>query len=191
MSRNFHVIVERDTEGYFVASVPALPGCHTQVRSLDDLSERIKEAIELYLPSVGDVLEPLEGAGVQRFTFTSTWYDEEEELRRYIWGFCKHLLTDLERRADHVAFVRAKYSGADREEERRFWLKNNGVTESPDVDRVLSAGWEAFRESVFQRIVSERGESILNRCPRCRRIVKTPKARQCLWCGHDWHGAAT
>jgi len=34
-----------------VASVPALPGCHTQARSLDELSERIKEAIGLYLES--------------------------------------------------------------------------------------------------------------------------------------------
>ena len=41
----FDVIIEQDDEGYFVASVPSLPGCHTQARSLDDLMERIKEAI--------------------------------------------------------------------------------------------------------------------------------------------------
>ena len=49
MNHNFDVVIERDSEGYYVASVPALPGCHTQARSLDELSERIKEAIELYL----------------------------------------------------------------------------------------------------------------------------------------------
>jgi predicted RNase H-like HicB family nuclease len=49
MSHNFDVVIERDAEGYYVASVPALPGCHTQARSLDELSERIKAAIELYL----------------------------------------------------------------------------------------------------------------------------------------------
>jgi len=47
--REFSVIVERDEEGYYVASVPALPGCHTQARSLDKLVERIREAIELCL----------------------------------------------------------------------------------------------------------------------------------------------
>lgn len=44
----FSVVVERDSEGYYVASVPALPGCHTQARSLDKLMERIREAIELF-----------------------------------------------------------------------------------------------------------------------------------------------
>jgi predicted RNase H-like HicB family nuclease len=49
MSREFNVIIERDADGYFVASVPNLPGCHTQARSLDELMERIKEAILLCL----------------------------------------------------------------------------------------------------------------------------------------------
>jgi len=47
--RQFDVIVEKDTEGYFIASVPALAGCHTQAKSLDELMERIREAIELSL----------------------------------------------------------------------------------------------------------------------------------------------
>lgn len=35
MGRDLQVLIERDTEGYYIASVPALPGCHTQSRSLD------------------------------------------------------------------------------------------------------------------------------------------------------------
>ncbi|MDO8692348.1 MAG: type II toxin-antitoxin system HicB family antitoxin [Dehalococcoidia bacterium] len=49
MARDFLVVVERDEDGYLVASVPSLPGCHTQARSMDDLMERIKEAIQLCL----------------------------------------------------------------------------------------------------------------------------------------------
>lgn len=49
MKQEFNVIIERDSDGYFVADVPALKGCHTQAKSLDDLMERIKEAIELCL----------------------------------------------------------------------------------------------------------------------------------------------
>jgi len=49
MARAFNVIVERDSEGYYVASVPDLRGCHTQAKSLDVLMERIQEAIELCL----------------------------------------------------------------------------------------------------------------------------------------------
>lgn len=49
ISKEFNVIIERDTDGYLVASVPSIPGCHTQAKSLDELMERIKEAIELCL----------------------------------------------------------------------------------------------------------------------------------------------
>ena len=68
MSHDFDVVIERDSEGYYVASVPALPGCHTQARSLDELSERIKEAIELYLEVEGEAPEPLDFVGIQRVT---------------------------------------------------------------------------------------------------------------------------
>lgn len=54
----FDVAVERDDEGYYVASVPALHGCHTQARSLDELLERIREAIELCLEVQGAEPKP-------------------------------------------------------------------------------------------------------------------------------------
>lgn len=47
--REFHVVIERDEAGYYVASVPELPGCHTQAKSLDKLMVRIREAIDLCL----------------------------------------------------------------------------------------------------------------------------------------------
>ncbi len=49
MDREFNVIVERDEDDFFIASVPELQGCHTQAKSLDTLIERIKETIELCL----------------------------------------------------------------------------------------------------------------------------------------------
>ena len=39
------IVIERDVDGYFVAFVPELPGCHSQARDLDELMDRIKEAI--------------------------------------------------------------------------------------------------------------------------------------------------
>ncbi len=62
------MIVERDEEGYYVASVPELPGCHTQARSLDKLIERVREAIELCLEVERDTAVATEFIGVQRVT---------------------------------------------------------------------------------------------------------------------------
>ena len=45
----FAVMVERDEDGVYIASVPELPGCHTQAKTLDKLTERVKEAIAAYL----------------------------------------------------------------------------------------------------------------------------------------------
>jgi len=47
--REFTIIIEQDEDGIYVASVPELPGCHTQAESFEELNRRIKEAIELYL----------------------------------------------------------------------------------------------------------------------------------------------
>ncbi len=66
MTRQFNVVIERDSEGWFVASVPALPGCHTQAQSLDQLMERVQEAIALYLEVEGDATGELDFVGVQR-----------------------------------------------------------------------------------------------------------------------------
>ncbi len=66
MARAFNVIIERDSEDYYVATVPDLPGCHTQARSLDALMKRVKEAIELCLEVEGNNVEPKEFIGVQR-----------------------------------------------------------------------------------------------------------------------------
>ncbi len=66
MKREFNVIIERDSEGYYVASVPELHGCHTQARSLDKLLNRIKEAIELCLEVQDSGLASSEFVGVQR-----------------------------------------------------------------------------------------------------------------------------
>lgn len=66
MTKEFNVIIQRDSDGYFVASVPNLAGCHTQAKSLDELMERIKEAIELCLEFEQEQSEILEFVGVQK-----------------------------------------------------------------------------------------------------------------------------
>jgi predicted RNase H-like HicB family nuclease len=68
MQRQFDVIIERDSEGYYIASVPQQRGCHTQADSLDAVVERIREAIALCLEVEGGPTTDLEFVGIQRVT---------------------------------------------------------------------------------------------------------------------------
>lgn len=43
---NFTIVVEKDETGYYVAEVPALPGCLSQGKTPEEARENIKEAIE-------------------------------------------------------------------------------------------------------------------------------------------------
>lgn len=63
--REFTVVIERDEDGFFVASVPELRGCYTQAKNLDTLMKRVREVIELCLEDDKSV-EPMELVGVQR-----------------------------------------------------------------------------------------------------------------------------
>ena len=64
--RDYNVVIERDSDGYYVASVPSLPGCYTQAKSLDTLMKRIQEAIELCLEVEQADEEELDFIGVQK-----------------------------------------------------------------------------------------------------------------------------
>jgi len=68
MKKDFNVIIEKDEDGFYVATVPTLKGCHTQAKSLDVLMERIKEAIELCLENQSEPIYPIDFIGVQKIT---------------------------------------------------------------------------------------------------------------------------
>jgi len=65
-SRKFTVVIEKDEEGYLVATVPALRGCHTQAKSLDTLMKRTREVISLCLEEEKNPPAALELVGIQQ-----------------------------------------------------------------------------------------------------------------------------
>ena len=66
--RKFTVVIERDEEGYYVASVPALRGCHTQAKTLDTLMKRVREVIGLCNEDGDEVDDSLELVGIQQIS---------------------------------------------------------------------------------------------------------------------------
>ena len=74
--RRLTVVIERDEDGYYVASVPELHGCHTQGNSLDEVMKRIEEAALLCLEGEDNSSgSDLEFVGVQTIEIRGSQWD--------------------------------------------------------------------------------------------------------------------
>ena len=60
MTQKYTVLIERDEEGWLVSEVVELPGCHTQAKTMDQLLERTREAIQAYLEDEDSPVEVLQ-----------------------------------------------------------------------------------------------------------------------------------
>ncbi len=115
-------------------------------------------------------------------------YDDEQAVRWYIDSYWHWHMTEFEKRCESIGAIRekAKVSSFRSLDQRsaKAWTSADDAVRS-----ALSSGLNAFLEGVRTRIFDEFGAGtlVVNRCPRCGRVVRTPRARQCLWCAHDWH----
>jgi predicted RNase H-like HicB family nuclease len=65
--KEYYMIIERDENGWYVGIIPELLGCHTQGRTIEELTERMKEAIHLYLEDTGEsMFSRFEFIGIQK-----------------------------------------------------------------------------------------------------------------------------
>jgi len=63
---DFTVFIEQDEDGIYVAKVPDIDGCYTQGSTLQEVLERIKEAIEVCIESDKEKINPMKFIGIQR-----------------------------------------------------------------------------------------------------------------------------
>jgi hypothetical protein len=122
---------------------------------------------------------------------TDESYDEEAEVWRYIGRWYNHLFTDDERILTAQRLQELVPEASPSEIEAVLAESHGGKAESrPAVRRLLSAVDDLTRNAI-DRICREHAETLsIKRCPACHRIVASPAAKQCLWCGYDWHSAA-
>lgn len=129
-------------------------------------------------------------------------YDEGVELFQYIYGYYgTRYFSELERR------VITYHSRRSRHEFRSQMLQEKGVELSesigtrlgslnpgemePDIGRELQNGLEDFKRRTGQSALRNHGDKMtIPRCARCNALLRAPKARQCVWCGHSWFDAA-
>ena len=63
---DFNVFIEQDEDGMYVAKAPEIQGCYTQGKTLQEVLERIKEAIEVCLEADKEEVNPMRFIGMQR-----------------------------------------------------------------------------------------------------------------------------
>ena len=121
-------------------------------------------------------------------------YDEDDWLDFYVYRNYYGLMTDFERAGLEAlrTEIKAAYA-ADRGDEKSASnyatiLRKQTDLNEPAVSEALKMGESAFMRRVRKRILKEHSDQIdLNRCPECGRIPRTPKAKLCPWCYHNWH----
>lgn len=108
-------------------------------------------------------------------------------MKAYILEFCSEFYNEKEKLADRHIMGMRKMENAP-EAVRQKYREMNFFTEDPEALDLLKYGYDTFEESVSLRIWEEHQDDLeLNLCPRCTRIARTPQARQCRFCGFDWH----
>ncbi|OCQ23772.1 hypothetical protein A7985_07480 [Pseudoalteromonas luteoviolacea] len=111
-------------------------------------------------------------------------YDEDQVLTDYVWSHGYNYMTELEQFGQKAVLARFKAEKsspvmAQKILEQWWHLNDKGVNEA------LSKGVAQFQLAVRDRVLRDHPE-IVNRCPSCKRVVRTPTAKQCHWCFHEW-----
>jgi hypothetical protein len=125
----------------------------------------------------------------------------EQARYAYVIRYYGHLMTRPERlaywhlvrtakamhgRSDWAAQTEARNKLSGRNE------KVKGLSDDPEVLNLTREGLGVFVARTAQRILDERRAEVrFNYCCRCGALARTPKARQCRFCRHDWHKEIT
>lgn len=115
------------------------------------------------------------------------------EAAHYIVRFHDHLMTDTERRAQRhlLATIKATMGHSDvaaQQEAQNSALHSRALSDDPEVLRLVGDGHEGFEAQTARRMLQECGDKVLlNLCPKCAALARTPTAKQCRFCGWDWH----
>ncbi len=109
------------------------------------------------------------------------------ETAKYILAHYSNLLTPEEQMVLRHHQSLLKLDGAD-ERHYRMYLKIGRLTDKPEVLAYLSNGFEQFAINCAKRVLGEQPDEVyLNLCPNCGKLARTPLAKQCRFCGCDWH----
>ncbi|GAB4056504.1 hypothetical protein [Spirosoma litoris] len=119
----------------------------------------------------------------------------DKETVSYIINYYSHLLNTKEKlvlRHQQSLYKLDNSDGRETEEQNQrrkaMYVSRGWLSTDKDVLDLLKDGYEAFEVKVAAKLLAEFPEKVfLNNCPNCGRLARTPLARQCRFCGYDWH----
>jgi hypothetical protein len=115
------------------------------------------------------------------------------QLAYYILRYNADLMTDVELRAQRHLFATMKATKGRSDETAQRETQNDRLhsrmlSTEPDVLSLTRGGYQQFQLTTAARILRDSaGKVSFNRCPACGALARTPSAKQCRYCGHDWH----
>jgi hypothetical protein len=109
-----------------------------------------------------------------------------DDLTAYVLKYYGRFMTPLESKAQTLLIFEEMNTVPGRSKVEQ--LRTEFAADLDSIRALLAQGNERFLSSVRDRILKDHGaEVFLNRCARCGALTRTPVARQCISCGHDWH----
>jgi hypothetical protein len=122
----------------------------------------------------------------------------DTDIASYVFRYYPQLMTAYERAANRhlTGTIKATKGRSDAaaQAEARSGPRHlhDLLSDEPQVLRLAADGYQAFVMRTAERIIKDHSDQVeLNCCPRCGRIARTPRARQCRFCGNDWHDERT
>ena len=111
-----------------------------------------------------------------------------DELKKYLLEHCRAWMSATEvvalRRielTEHGEEVAKKSALSEFKMEKIYQFGDEKVNE------LVKLGREKMEMAIAKRLLKEHGGELINNCPKCGRLARTPYAKQCRHCGHDWH----
>lgn len=111
----------------------------------------------------------------------------EQDLINYILWYCREWMKPAEKKA----LLRSGFTEHGDASTRKMASINKATRkfygyDDDDVNRLVAMGKEAMEFAIAKRIFYEHEEDIINNCPKCGKLARTPKAKQCRHCFFSW-----
>lgn len=112
----------------------------------------------------------------------------EAELQQYIIEHCRSYFLKEERQAlMQLSIADGAKSGVEKSAHADWKVEKLYGFTNPEANKLVALGNIEAPRVIAQRVHDRHKNQIINLCPSCGKLARTPNAQQCRHCGHDWH----